>query len=111
MAVYISDISMPQGDGSKLVLQIFPNGEVYDEHGFRLGIQAWAEAVQVPAHGRLGDLDALKSALWKERLPVDIEGMLEEETVWRQGRNVGLLTAQCCVNNADTIIPAEEDGV
>lgn len=45
MSIHISEINMPQGDGSKLVLQIFPNGEVYDAHGIRLGIANWAEAI------------------------------------------------------------------
>jgi len=44
---------MPKGESSKLVLQIFPNGEVYDEHGIRLGITNWAEAIHVPSHGDL----------------------------------------------------------
>ena len=57
MGVYISEINMPQGEGSKLVLQIFPNGEVYDGHGIRLGIANWAEAIPVPPHGALMDRD------------------------------------------------------
>ena len=44
MGVYISEINMPKVKDSKLILQIFPNGEVYDEHGVRLGITNWAEA-------------------------------------------------------------------
>ena len=60
MGIYLSEINMPKGEYSKLVLQIFPNGEVYDEHGIRLGITNWAEAVPVPTpHGRLIDADAL----------------------------------------------------
>lgn len=51
MAVYISQINMPD-DGNTLVLQIFPNGEVHDEHGIRLGIGNWAEAIPAPEHGR-----------------------------------------------------------
>ena len=56
--IYISEVSMPNGEGSKLVLQVFPNGEVYDAHGIRLGIDNWSEAVPVPDHGRLIDADA-----------------------------------------------------
>ena len=55
MGIYVSEINMPKGEGSKLVLQIFPNGEVYDEHGIRLGIANWAKAVPVPPHGDLID--------------------------------------------------------
>ena len=64
---------MPKGDGTKLVLQIFPNGEIYDEHGIRLGVTNWAEAVPVPPHGRLIDADAMAES-WKGRI---IEGSIE----------------------------------
>lgn len=66
MGVYLSEINMPKDVSSKLVLQIFPNGEVYDEHGTRLGIVNWAEAVPVPPHGRLIDVDALMKRMWEE---------------------------------------------
>lgn len=59
MGVYVSGINMPEGEGSKLVLQIFPNGEVYDGHGIRLGIANWAKAVSIPPHGDLIDRDAI----------------------------------------------------
>ena len=59
MSILIKGINMPEGEGCKLVLQIFPNGEIRDEHGIRLGITSWAEAVPVPPHGRLIDADAL----------------------------------------------------
>lgn len=101
MGVYIPGMEMPKEE--PIIVKICPDGDVC---GVRGGIIA--KAIPVPPHGRLGDLDKLKSALWKERLPVDVDGMLEEETTWRQGKNAGLLTAQCCINNADTIIPAEE---
>lgn len=57
MGVYVSEINMPEGEGSKLVLQIFQNGEVYDGHGIRLGIANWAKAVSIPPHGRLINAD------------------------------------------------------
>lgn len=60
MGVYVSEINMPEGEGSKLVLQIFQNGEVYDGHGIRLGIANWAKAVSIPPHGRLIDADAFE---------------------------------------------------
>lgn len=59
MGVYVSEINMPEGEGSKLVLQIFQNGEVYDGHGIRLGIANWAKAVSIPPHGDLIDRDAI----------------------------------------------------
>ena len=65
--IYISEVSMPNGEGSKLVLQVFPNGEVYDAHGLRLGIANWSKAVPVPDHGRLIDADALVTSLKDEK--------------------------------------------
>ena len=62
---------MPKGESNKLVLKI-PNGEVYDEHGIRLGITNWAKAAPVPPHGRLIDADALLSLLDKCMFPSDM---------------------------------------
>ena len=89
MGVYISEINMPKGEGSKLILQIFPNGEVYDEHGIRLGIANWAEAIPVPPHGDLIDRNELKENCMKE------DSFLAE-LLFRK------------VSNAPTIIPAEK---
>ncbi len=89
MGLYLSEINMPKGEGSKLVLQIFPNGEVYDGHGIRLGIAKWAEAQEVPPHGRLIDADALDSS----------------ETDYSGNHIVYLVD----IDDAPTIIPAEEE--
>lgn len=114
MGVYLSEINMPKAEGSKLVLQIFPNGEVYDEHGIRLGIANWAEAVPVPPHGRLVDADALVErieGIWDCndmvfrpndkicKIPEDCKGCK-----WAQTKDC----IQRMVENAPTIIPAEE---
>ena len=115
MGVYVSEINMPEGEGSKLVLQIFPNGEVYDGHGIRLGIANWAKAVPIPPHGRLIDADALGirdaekqayEAFLKEKGKFYVEGSWLE---YMQGRFEGLTDASGLVRFAPTIIPAEEE--
>ena len=60
MGIYIKGMEMPT---EKKSITIFPDGRVYENHGDRLWGQGkdcipW-KAVPVPAHGRLGDLDAL----------------------------------------------------
>ena len=99
MGVYLSEITMPKGEGSKLVLQIFPSGEVYDEHGIRLGITNWAEAIPVPPHGRLGDLDELELAFNESA-----EG-LHGTPKWAE------IYRECAksVREATTIIPADPE--
>lgn len=98
MGLYLSEINMPKGEGSKLVLQIFPNGEVYDEHYIRLGIAKWAEAIPVPEHGRLIDADALEKEAQKRMLICDKNGN-QFQKQYEIMRAIAL---------APTIIPAEE---
>ena len=97
MGIYFSEINMP-GEGDKLVLQVFPNGEVYDEHGIRLGIANWAEAVSVPPHGRLIDADKI--------------GLTNFEIILCQKGNpfknaLEMLLEK--IENAPTIIPADKE--
>ena len=114
MGVYLSEINMPKDEGSKLVLQIFPNGEVYDEHGIRLGIANWAEAVPVSEHGRLkkrvvyrGDVfNALESA----RI-IALDGILTDR--YKDGFHDGLKRALEILANevqdVPTVVPASEE--
>ena len=114
MGIYLSEINMPKNEGSKLVLQIFPNGEVYDEHDIRLGITNQAEAISVPSHGQLkkrivyrGEIyNALESA----RINA-LDGILTDR--YKNGFHDGLKRALEILANevqdVPTIIPAEED--
>ena len=71
MGLYIPNIEMPK-DGQMLV--IFPDGTAYVcFNGMRERL-AQAEAVSVPPHGKLGDLDALQKQIDKaEMYREDIE--------------------------------------
>lgn len=81
MGIYISEINMPKGEGSKLVLQIFPNGEVYDEHGFRLGITKWAGAIPVPPH-RLIDREQILDSIRIELAQANAVNDMEDYDSW-----------------------------
>ena len=117
MGIYLSEINMPKGEGSKLVLQIFPNGEVYDEHGIRLGITNWAEAVPLPTpHGRLIDADALIEDLKRQCKEVFRVDAVSPEDFWikrNEAYRQRLYESWCegfyeYVGSRPTIIPAEE---
>lgn len=56
--------------------------------------------VEVPAHGRLGDMDKLDAVLQNEAEPFGF-------AVYECGITDGLALARSCVETAPTIIPAE----
>ena len=94
MGVYVSEVNMPKDEDSKLVLQIFPSGEVYDGHGIQLGIANWAKAVPVPSHGKLIDSDALKVSI----------AFAEKTAEWAVP---ALRAVLMVIDEMPTIIPAE----
>lgn len=102
MSLYIKGIDMPSGEGNKLVLQIFPTGEVYDGHGIRLGIREWSEAIQVPPHGRLGDMDEVDRKLFEEQCRTSYSD------VYGIGISDGLSLAREEIETAQVIIRADE---
>ena len=101
MGIYLSEINMPKGDGNKLVLQIFPNGEVYDEHGIRLGITNWAEAVPVPPHGLI-DRERILDSIRIELAQVNAVNDMEDYDSWMRVFDY--------VRKFPTVIPASEEG-
>lgn len=97
MGIYLSGIDMPKDEGSKLILQIFPNGEIYDGHGIRLGITKWAEAIPIPPHGRCIDVDAL------------IKELTLDDEDGNSGATLLMAIFLEVLKAAPTIIPAEEE--
>lgn len=86
MGIYIPGMEMPKGGAVSLI--VCSSGNVYTDDLILVG-----EAVPVPPHGRLGDLDALfKSFSYDENLSV-------LETMYVQSK----------ISDALTIIPAEEE--
>ena len=99
MGVYIKDLEMPTGDDAKLIA-ILSTGEVFsvylDNESGELGLCSMSKtpviAMPVPPHGDLIDRDAL---------PWEKQSLMEADEGW----------ALPCVliDDAPTIIPAEED--
>lgn len=89
MGLYIPNIEMPK-DGQMLV--IFPDGTAYVcFHGMRERL-AQAEAVPVPPHGKLGDLDALA-------------GYIHQQEDWLSEAAIHAFCGILC--KMPTIIPAD----
>ncbi len=99
MGVYIENMEMPK-EGSWKTVRIYPDGTcaVPNWQGDCTFIKG-AQAVPVPPHGRLGDLDMLENAL------VEIAKKYTRSSVefYCISQFRGMLI------DAPTIIPAEED--
>ena len=89
MGVYIKGMEMPS-QGEFKHIRIYDNGDVTVE--VEGGEAAVAHAVPVPPHGRLIDADAI-------RADIDVK---------RPGRSYEDVWALTVLDNAPTIIPAEE---
>lgn len=92
MGVYI-DMEMPKD--RPLIIKICPDGSVFTTHGIYGIGHCTATAFPVPPHGRLIDEDAMAYQLEKQA------------TIDSQPR--AIRRARRMVNDAATIIPAEEE--
>ena len=115
MAIYIPGMEMPtNADMAPTAVWVYPNGSVvvFKDNG---NMRQYTEAVPVPPHGRLGDLDKLAEkidGIWDCNdmvfkpddhccnVPEDCKGCK-----WAQTKDC----IQRMVENAPTIIPAEEE--
>ena len=110
MGVYLPNVDMPKG-AKVLTIQICPDGSIWQQYR---GTVPNAKAVPVPPHGRLGDLAKLVEkidGIWDCNdmvfkpndhccnVPEDCKGCK-----WAQTKDC----IQRMVENAPTIIPAEE---
>lgn len=98
MSIYIKGMEMPTEEYGPMTIKVYPNGHVAEYIG-DIG-RVW-DAVPVPPHGRLGDLDVL------ERMFADIEdapysGFDGIEPFYSAD------DAARIIRLAPTIIPAEE---
>lgn len=90
MGIYIKGVDIPK-DGLVRNISIFDNGDVR----FYGGSIVIGKAIELPPHGRLGDLDAL-------------ERNLREMADYQHGdRQQGILGCCSTICSADTIIPAD----
>ena len=97
MSILINGMEMPRTH--PITVEIYPDGTVLSKTVGRRDIHG--TAAPVPPHGRLGDLDALSKALRDEALQHTIIGDLN-----RMALGAGEVIDR--LNNATTIIPAEE---
>lgn len=95
MSVLIKGMEMPK-DGGLFCIVVHPDGKVYINLDLECK-QVVATAVPVPPHGRLIDADALK----------DTEIIFNRDE-WEDTFDDGLLFVTDLIDNAPTIIPAEE---
>lgn len=94
MSILIRGLDMPEKGEHKLSLFVCPDGTAFVEGTYRDYKGEPYEAVPVPPHGRLGDLDAVCYQLKKQ------------ETIDGQPR--AIRRARRIVEGAETIIEAEE---
>lgn len=109
--IYIPGMEMPTGDNN-ITLFLYPDGKVV-VCGM-LGPLGHYEAIPVPPHGRLGDLDAL----YEKFLRLESESMsaLQTTSVGSEDgiKRSAILTERTGykfdIVDAPTIIPASEEG-
>ena len=97
----IRGMEMPKGRPVCIVIDAAGQARRYDLNNDRYADNELFEAVPVPPHGRLGDLDELYASL-KKWLIQNRHSMTEATRVWIRGVLKGIAAAP-------TIIPAEED--
>ena len=102
MGIYIPDVKLPPDDDWILVLCIQHDGTVLDPYGNQLD----GKAIELPPHGRLGDLDALaaKDNADYEDAMASIADVSTRSKVCKVHYAVQEMIAE-----AETIIPAEEE--
>lgn len=93
MSIIIYGMDMPQnGEGNELIVRVQPDGTVLNAQGIHL----YAEAKEIPPHGRLIDADAL------------LENMKKVHDRWKvEGHYTPTTDDEIMTIHAPTIIEAE----
>lgn len=99
MSILIKGMKLPE-NGTETIIRIQPNGTILDQYGHHLIIKA----VPIPQHGRLIDSDKMRESIMKQTALTKLIGG-EEFTEITEILEKGFLQE---INNAPTIIPAEE---
>lgn len=94
MSILIKGMEMPE-DGEMLCIDIYPDGKV--SINLDLACAKIAQAVELPPHGDLIDRRDLKN----KKITIDYDE-------WDNTFEDGLLFVADLIDNAPTIIPAEE---
>lgn len=95
MGILIKDMQMPKGNDAITII-IFPNGKVSLAHD--RWFAEYAEAVPVPAHGRLVDARYIRDAIIQKWMDKAGDSHMYK---------CGMEDAYEVIRNAPTIIPAE----
>ena len=99
MGIYIKGMEMPTGN-NEIIIRIQSDGRVLDQYGHHLNLEP--TAIPVPPHGRGIDADAL---LNKHFGKMYFEKVM---TATKEEMNIALTNIPLVINNAPTIIEAEE---
>ena len=107
MSLYIPSLNLPP-KGQVKMLVLFDDGIVLDNNDGQIQLQA----IEVPEHGRLGDLDALTDTIertdWyhqsEEKNMVHGANSAEHQA-WYKAQDVYV-----AIDNAPTVIPADKEG-
>lgn len=105
MSIIIPGMKLPP-KGTRLFVAVNWCGDVYlITSGAEIitKYQPSAKAVELPPHGRLGDLDALRRAMYHEAFETD-----SPMQKWDSGCWIRYKLFERMEEAADTIIPAEE---
>lgn len=103
MSIYIPNMILPPDDRQDLVICIQHDGAVLDPWGNRIG-----KAIEVPPHGRLGDLDEIWELLEQEKYPETqiVNEPDNDDKFWMIGKNAGINAFRRVCQKLQTIIPA-----
>ena len=103
MSIYIQDVDIPSE--YPICLMIWPDGKTEKYAHHVIGeIQGECKAIQVPPHGRLGDLDALAGQF----TPDDLYYPTEEDRRDYDNHSISMRDAREVIEMAPTIIPADQ---
>jgi hypothetical protein len=101
MGIYLPNMEMPKDIEPGLVIEFADgiDGKRYARlyHYRHGGLTEWLEAVPVPPHGRLGDLDAVERQL------------LKMQQAQKGPCAHGVRKSRAVLRDTPTIIPAEEE--
>lgn len=98
MSILIKGMDMPQKKNGT-VLIIYPNGKAAYEDGTEY------EVIQLPPHGRLGDLDLIKAMIMEY---IEEYGMTKDENGYYSEKWCAMKEAEMVIQEAPTVIPADK---
>ena len=105
MSVYISGMELPK-PGQIVLVEIDENGDVFAAYDGGRTKLADYKAVNVPPHGRMGDLDAVEELVIKRKY--DCAGASAHGAISELHKSWGLHEAELMIEAAPTIITADE---